>query len=54
MFPNAHVSYRNPLGKDLSTIYSNPLWNINNNRNTSDVDHLIGSLDRWTLRRCRG
>ena len=45
MFPNAHASYRNPLGKDLSTIYSNPVWNINNNRNTSDVDRLIGSLE---------
>lgn len=44
VFNNAHVSYRNPLGKDLSTIYSNPIWNINNNRNTSDVDRLIGSL----------
>ena len=44
VFNNTHVSYRNPLGKDLSTIYSNPIWNINNNRNTSDVDRLIGSL----------
>ena len=44
VFNDAHVSYRNPLGKDLSTIYSNPIWNINNNRNTSDVDRLIGSL----------
>ena len=45
VFPNAHVSYRNPLGKDLSTIYSNPVWNINNNRNTTDVDRLIGTLE---------
>ncbi|MCF2488650.1 SusC/RagA family TonB-linked outer membrane protein [Dyadobacter sp. CY347] len=44
VFNDAHVSYRNPLGKDLSTIYSNPLWNINNNKNTSDVDRLIGTL----------
>ncbi len=44
VFPDAHVSYRNPLGKDLSTIYANPNWNINNNSNTSDVDRLIGSL----------
>ena len=43
-FTNAHVSYRNPLGQDLNTIYSNPVWNINNNRNTSDVDRLIGTL----------
>ena len=44
IFNNAHVSYRNPLGKDLSTIYSNPIWNINNNRNTSDVDRLMGNV----------
>ena len=44
VFPDAHVSYRNPLGKDLSTIYANPNWNIINNSNTSDVDRLIGSL----------
>ena len=44
VFPNAHASYRNPLGRDLSTIYSNPVWNLNNNRNTSDVDRLMGSV----------
>lgn len=44
-FNDAHVSYRNPLGKDLSTIYSTPVWNINNNRNTSDVDRLMGNLE---------
>lgn len=44
VFPNAHVSYRNPLGRDLSTIYSNPIWNINNNRNTSNVDRLMGTV----------
>lgn len=44
IFPDAHISYRNPLGKDLNTIYANPLWNINNNLNTSNVDRIIGSL----------
>ena len=43
-FPEAHVSYRNPLGRDGGTIYANPVWNINNNRNTSDVDRIIGSV----------
>jgi TonB-linked SusC/RagA family outer membrane protein len=41
----AHISYRNPLGKDLSTIYSNPVWNINNNKNSSDVDRLTGVFE---------
>ncbi|WP_342645543.1 SusC/RagA family TonB-linked outer membrane protein [Mucilaginibacter sp. CSA2-8R] len=45
IFNNAHVSYRNPLGKDLGTIYSNPVWNVNNNRNSSDVDRIIGVLE---------
>lgn len=44
IFPDAHVSYRNPFGKELSTIYANPNWNIENNSNTSDVDRLIGNM----------
>ncbi|SHG35055.1 TonB-linked outer membrane protein, SusC/RagA family [Flavobacterium segetis] len=44
LFPNAHVSYRNPLGKDLNTIYANPNWNITNNYNSSEVDRIVGSL----------
>jgi TonB-linked SusC/RagA family outer membrane protein len=44
IFPNAHVSYRNPLGRDLNTIYANPNWNIINNNNISDVDRLIGTV----------
>jgi TonB-linked SusC/RagA family outer membrane protein len=42
---NAHVSYRNPLGKDLGTIYANPIWNLYNNRNSSDVDRITGTLE---------
>ncbi|MBL4678961.1 MAG: SusC/RagA family TonB-linked outer membrane protein [Mucilaginibacter sp.] len=45
MFQNAHVSYRNPLGKDLGTIYANPVWNLYNNRNSSDVDRITGTLE---------
>ena len=45
VFTDAHVSYRNPLGKDLSTIYSNPIWNINNNRNSSNVDRITGVVE---------
>ncbi len=45
VFNNAHVSYRNPLGIDQNTIYSNPVWNINNNRNTTDVDRITGNLE---------
>ncbi|MBE7178954.1 MAG: TonB-dependent receptor, partial [Mucilaginibacter polytrichastri] len=45
IFGNAHVSYRNPLGKDLGTTYANPLWNINNNSNTSDVNRIVGTFE---------
>jgi TonB-linked SusC/RagA family outer membrane protein len=45
VFPNAHVSYRNPLGIDQNTIYSNPVWNIHNNRNTTSVDRITGNLE---------
>jgi TonB-linked SusC/RagA family outer membrane protein len=45
IFNNAHVSYRNPLGVDQNTIYSNPVWNIYNNRNTTDVDRITGNFE---------
>lgn len=44
IFPNAHVSYRNPLGIDKNTIYANPFWNIENNKNTSEVDRILGTV----------
>jgi TonB-linked SusC/RagA family outer membrane protein len=43
--PNTHVSFRNPLGKPGSPKYSNPLWNIRNNKNTTDVSRVIGNLE---------
>ncbi|WP_240625676.1 SusC/RagA family TonB-linked outer membrane protein [Spirosoma pollinicola] len=45
VFTNEHVSYRNPLGKDQNSIYSNPVWNINNNKNTTDVDRITGNIE---------
>ncbi|MEM9885485.1 MAG: SusC/RagA family TonB-linked outer membrane protein [Bacteroidota bacterium] len=44
-FPDANVGYRNPLGFDQNTIYSNPIWNINNNSNTSEVDRILGTVE---------
>ena len=44
VYPKAHLSYRNPLGRELNTIYANPTWNTLNNQNTSNVDRIIGSL----------
>ncbi|MFT4031094.1 MAG: SusC/RagA family TonB-linked outer membrane protein [Siphonobacter sp.] len=41
---DVHVSYRNPLGAN-ATIYSNPLWNVRNNRNSTDVDRITGSAE---------
>ncbi|GLU51257.1 SusC/RagA family TonB-linked outer membrane protein [Dyadobacter frigoris] len=45
IFNDAHVSFRNPLGVDQSTIYSNPIWNIHNNKNTTDVDRTMGNVE---------
>ncbi len=45
VLPDRHVSYRNPLGKNLGPSYSNPLWNIHNNKNTTDVDRIIGNIE---------
>ncbi|MDJ1494323.1 SusC/RagA family TonB-linked outer membrane protein [Cytophagaceae bacterium DM2B3-1] len=44
-YPNRHVSYRNPLGASTNPRYSNPLWNINNNKNTTNVDRVMGSVE---------
>jgi TonB-linked SusC/RagA family outer membrane protein len=45
VLPNRHVSFRNPLGASANPRYSNPLWNIHNNKNTTNVDRVIGNLD---------
>ncbi len=43
--PSKHVSFRNPLGKKDNPSYSNPLWNIHNNKNTTDVNRFIGNIE---------
>ncbi|WP_170061162.1 SusC/RagA family TonB-linked outer membrane protein [Spirosoma aerolatum] len=45
VFNDVHVSYRNPLGIDQNSIYSNPVWNINNNKNSTDVDRITGNVE---------
>lgn len=45
IFPDRHVSFRNPLGLKENPKYSNPLWNIHNNKNTTDVDRFVGSFE---------
>jgi len=44
-YANRHVSYRNPLGAGQSPLYSNPIWNINNNKSTSAVSRFMGNLE---------
>ncbi|HEY5823670.1 MAG TPA: SusC/RagA family TonB-linked outer membrane protein [Cyclobacteriaceae bacterium] len=44
-YPGRHVAFRNALGQNVNPIYSNPLWNINNNKNTTDVDRILGNLE---------
>ncbi|MEO5979442.1 MAG: SusC/RagA family TonB-linked outer membrane protein [Chryseolinea sp.] len=43
-FPNRHVSYRNPLGAGNSPGFANPIWNIHNLVNTTNVDRMIGNV----------
>lgn len=43
--PNRHVSFRNPLGQSSGPKYSNPLWNIHNNKNTTDVSRIVGNVE---------
>ena len=45
VLPDRHVSFRNPLGKSDGPRYSNPLWNIHNNKNTTNVDRVIGNVE---------
>lgn len=41
---NRHRSYRRQLGDSRNPIYNNPLWTINEQTNTSEVDRFIGSF----------
>lgn len=45
IFPGRHVSFRNPLGAGTNPRYSNPLWNIQNLKNTTDVDRILGNVE---------
>ncbi|MBS1978578.1 MAG: SusC/RagA family TonB-linked outer membrane protein [Bacteroidetes bacterium] len=45
IFPDKHVAYRDQLGAGDHPVYSNPLWNINNNKNTTTVDRFIGNME---------
>jgi TonB-linked SusC/RagA family outer membrane protein len=40
-----HRSYRSYLGAGANPIYNNPLWTINEQRNTSDVNRFLGSFE---------
>ncbi|MBY0433200.1 MAG: SusC/RagA family TonB-linked outer membrane protein [Cyclobacteriaceae bacterium] len=44
-FPGRHVSYRNRLGINANPGFANPLWNINNITNTTNVDRIIGNVE---------
>ncbi|MDX5437146.1 MAG: carboxypeptidase-like regulatory domain-containing protein, partial [Pontibacter sp.] len=44
-FLNRQRSYRRYLGNTASPIYNNPLWTINEQRNTSDVNRFIGAFE---------
>jgi TonB-linked SusC/RagA family outer membrane protein len=43
--PNRHRSYREPLGADGTATYNNPLWSMNEQENTVDVDRFITTME---------
>jgi TonB-linked SusC/RagA family outer membrane protein len=45
LFPNRQVSYRNQLGKSISSGYDNPFWVINRITNLSEVHRFIPNLE---------
>jgi TonB-linked SusC/RagA family outer membrane protein len=44
-FLDRQRSYRNPLGANTSSVYDNPVWTMNKNKSTSEVDRFIGSAE---------
>lgn len=44
-FLNRQRSYRRYLGQAGSPIYNNPLWTVNEQQNTSDVNRFLGSAE---------
>jgi TonB-linked SusC/RagA family outer membrane protein len=43
--PNKQRTYRNPIGARPNAGYDNPLWMMDNNISTTDVDRFIGSAE---------
>lgn len=41
---NRQLAYRNQFGQHRSPGYENPVWSMNNDRHTTEVDRFIGSL----------
>ncbi|PZR01583.1 MAG: SusC/RagA family TonB-linked outer membrane protein, partial [Flavobacterium psychrophilum] len=44
-FTDRQRAYRNPLGASTASVYDNPLWMMENNISTSDVDRFLGSIE---------
>jgi TonB-linked SusC/RagA family outer membrane protein len=42
---NRQRGYRNPLGGQSNSVYDNPLWTMDHNISTTDVDRFIGSVE---------
>jgi TonB-linked SusC/RagA family outer membrane protein len=42
---NSQIAYRNPIGASIFSVYDNPNWVINNIKNKSKVNRVIGGLE---------
>jgi len=45
LYPLRQVAYRNPIGASTNSHYDNPLWNLNWNTSTSEVNRALGSFE---------
>ena len=45
LYPLRQVAYRNPIGASTLSHYDNPLWNLNWNTSTTEVNRALGSFE---------
>lgn len=45
VFADRHISFRNPLGISDNPGFANPVWNVHNIDNTTNVDRFLGNIE---------
>nr|WKN40197.1 SusC/RagA family TonB-linked outer membrane protein [Tunicatimonas sp. TK19036] len=44
-YADRHIAFRNPLGISDNPGFSNPVWNVHNIDNTTNVDRILGNVE---------